>query len=79
MKIIRYKVSRPIPRAKVWTNTVISERDVLEIKNLGAYGKEKLVTCYLLFNTHHIKSLYMYYVACILKWLVKFDVKDWTT
>ncbi|XP_027183851.1 uncharacterized protein LOC113782140 [Coffea eugenioides] len=50
VKILKHKMSRTIQIAKAWTNAVISERDALEIKNLGAYGKEKLAELNELYN-----------------------------
>ncbi|XP_071926989.1 uncharacterized protein [Coffea arabica] len=46
VQILKHKVSRTAPRAKAWTDALISERDALEIKNLGAYGKGKLIGQY---------------------------------
>ena len=56
VQILKHKVSRTTPRAKAWTDALISERDALEIKNLGAYGKGKLVKCYILLISFHIKG-----------------------
>ena len=41
--ILKHRVARVTPRAKAWTDALISERDALEIDNLGGYGKGKLV------------------------------------
>ena len=41
--ILKHRVARVTPRAKAWTDALISQRDALEIDNLGGYGKGKLV------------------------------------
>ncbi|XP_071933917.1 uncharacterized protein [Coffea arabica] len=41
--ILKHRVARVTPRAKAWTDALISQRDALEIDNLGGYGKGKLI------------------------------------
>ena len=47
--ILKHRVARVTPRAKAWTDALISERDALEIDNLGGYGKGKLVRAIIFF------------------------------